>query len=133
MSRLGRNLLLAIDDAATLVIDPGPTGQLLRAKGPKDAKPKHTQAVFTFSQGPELRFVDPNATGEMYASLKPAEGEAVTLNKFVDRLALAEDGKVIRRAIPELGTVGLDPIIDQFGWDRLGIVLQVAKQPIRPC
>ena len=131
VSRLGRNLLLAVDDAATLVIDPGPTGQLLRAKGPKDAKPKHTQAVFTFSQGPELRFIDPTGTSEMYASLKPAEGESVTLNKFVDRLALAEDGKVIRRAIPELATVGLDPIIDQFGWDRLGIVLQVAKQPIQ--
>jgi formamidopyrimidine-DNA glycosylase len=131
VTRLGRNLLIALDDAATLVIDPGPTGQLLRAKGPKDAKPKHTQAVFTFSQGPELRFVDANATSEMYASVKPAEGEVTVLNKFVDRLALSEDGKVMRRAIPELATLGLDPVIDQFGWDRLGIVLQVAKQPIQ--
>jgi len=130
VARLGRNLLISLDDTTTLVIDPGPTGQLLRAQGAKDAKPKHTQVVFTFTQGPELRLIDPNPTSEMYASERPTDGEVVKLNKFVDRLALSEEGKGIRRAIPELAPLGMDPVIDQFGWDRLGIVMQVAKEPV---
>jgi len=131
VSRLGRNLIIGLDDATHWVIDPGPVGLLLRAKGPKDTKPKHTQIVVAFQQGPDLRLIDPLAECEMFASERPSEGTAVKLNTFVDSLALNDEGRSIRRNVPELAPIGLDPIIDQFGWDRLGVVLQVAKGPVK--
>ena len=41
------------------------SGQLLRAKGPKEPMPKHTHVVLTFTQGGQLRYVDGlhNGTG----------------------------------------------------------------------
>ena len=62
--------------ARTWSIHLGMSGQLLRAKGPKDPKPKHTHVVFTFVQGGELRYVDPRTFGELYVSTPPPEGEA---------------------------------------------------------
>lgn len=131
VARLGRNLIVALDDATNWVIDPGPVGLLLRAKGPKDTKPKHTQIVVAFQQGPELRLIDPLAACEMFASERPTEGTTIKLNTFVDSLALNDEGRSIRRNVPELASIGLDPILDQFGWDRLGVVLQVAKAPVK--
>ena len=57
--RLGKNLIFGLDNGNHLVIHLGMSGQLLRAKGAKDPKPKHTHVVFTFAQGEELRYVDP--------------------------------------------------------------------------
>jgi formamidopyrimidine-DNA glycosylase len=130
-SRLGRNLIVALDDSGHWVIDPGPVGLLLRSKGPKDVKPKHTHVVVSFQQGPDLRLIDPLAACEMFASERPPEGTIVKVNVLVDRLALSDDGRAIRRVVPELATIGLDLLLDQFGWDRLGIVFEVAKRPVK--
>ena len=44
------------------------SGQLLRAKGPKDPLDTHTHVVITFTQGGQLRFVDPRTFGEMFVT-----------------------------------------------------------------
>jgi len=57
VGRLGKYLLLTLDSGDTLVVHLGMSGQLLRVKSVKDAKPKHTHVVITFTQGGELRYL----------------------------------------------------------------------------
>ncbi|HXC19263.1 MAG TPA: bifunctional DNA-formamidopyrimidine glycosylase/DNA-(apurinic or apyrimidinic site) lyase [Acidimicrobiales bacterium] len=121
--RLGKNLVFALENGTHLVIHLGMSGQLLRAKGPKDPKPKHTHVVFTFAQGGELRYVDPRTFGELYISTPPAEGEVVELSKFA-RLSIGGDGLALRKAVPELAHLGIDPFEDQIGWDRFAAILR---------
>ncbi len=121
--RLGKNLVFALENGTHLVVHLGMSGQLLRARGPKDPKPKHTHVVFTFVQGGELRFVDPRTFGEMYISSPPAEGEPVELSKFA-RLSIGGDGTALRKAVPELAHLGIDPFEDQIGWDRFAAILR---------
>ena len=59
INRAGKYLLLVLDDGATLVVHLGMSGQLHRVKNAKEPKVPHTHAVITFTQGGQLRFVDP--------------------------------------------------------------------------
>jgi formamidopyrimidine-DNA glycosylase len=131
VSRLGRTLIMSLDNGGAWVLDPGPLGLLLKSQGAKDVKPKHTAAVMSFSAGNDWWLIDPRGEAEMFASEKPSEGASVTMNKFVDKLALSDDGKALRRAVPELASWGIDLTLDQIGWDRLGVILQVAKAPLK--
>ena len=63
VGRLGKYLLMTLDNGDTLVVHLGMSGQLLRVKSAKDPKPKHTHVVITFTQGGQLRFVDPRTFG----------------------------------------------------------------------
>src|SRR5487761_1649327 len=71
VGRLGKYLLLTLDSGDTLVVHLGMSGQLLRVKSVKDPKPKHTHVVITFTQGGELRYVDPRTFGELFVSTRP--------------------------------------------------------------
>ena len=51
------------------------SGQLLRVKTAKDPKPKHTHVVITFTQGGELRYVDPRTFGELFVSSPPLKAD----------------------------------------------------------
>jgi formamidopyrimidine-DNA glycosylase len=121
--RLGKYLIFGLDNATHLVIHLGMSGQLLRAKGPKDPKPKHTHVVFTFTQGGELRYVDPRTFGEIFVSIPPPEGAEVEISKFA-RLSIGGEGLALRREIPELAHLGIDPFEDQIGWDRFAAILR---------
>ncbi len=66
--RAGKYLLLGLDGDDVLVVHLGMSGQLLRAKGPKDPLDKHTHVIITFTQGGQLRFVDPRTFGEMFVT-----------------------------------------------------------------
>ncbi len=123
VQRLGKNLIVALENSTYLVVHLGMSGQLLRAKGPKEPKPKHTHAVVTFVQGGELRYVDPRTFGELYVSRGPVEGADVEISKFA-RLSIGGDGLALRRAIPELAHLGIDPFEDQIGWDRFAAILR---------
>jgi formamidopyrimidine-DNA glycosylase len=131
VARLGKNLVVALDNGSHLVIHLGMSGQLLRAKGPKDLKPKHTHVVFTFTQGGELRYVDPRTFGELYVSKVPSDDDPpVELSKFA-RLSIGGDGTALRRAVPELAHLGLDPFEDQIGWDRFAAILRSRTTPLK--
>ena len=121
--RLGKYLIFGLDSGAHLVIHLGMSGQLLRAKGPKDPKPKHTHAVFTFTQGGELRYVDPRTFGELFVATPPPEGAELEISKFA-RLSIGGEGLGLRRQISELAHLGIDPFEDQIGWDRFAAILR---------
>ena len=120
--RLGKNLVFALDNGSHLVIHLGMTGRLLRG-GPKVPKPKHTHVVMTMATGEEIRYVDPRTFGELYVSTPPAAGAELSVTPLA-RLSVGGDGAAIRRAVPELAHLGLDPFEDQIGWDRLAAVLR---------
>ena len=130
VERLGKNLVINLDSGANLIVHLGMSGQLLRARGPKDPKPKHTHVVFTFVTGGELRFVDPRTFGELYVSTPPAEGEEVEVSKFA-RLSIGGEGLNLRRRVPELAHLGVDPFEDQIGWDRFAAILRSRTTPIK--
>jgi formamidopyrimidine-DNA glycosylase len=102
VKRAGKYLLVGLDsDNDVLVVHLGMSGQLLRAKSPKDPLVKHTHVVITFTQAGQLRFVDPRTFGEMF-------------------ITKAEDlGKVV----PELAHLGFDPVDDVMSWTRFGALL----------
>jgi formamidopyrimidine-DNA glycosylase len=81
------------------------SGQLLRAKGPKDPLDKHTHVVITFTQGGQLRFVDPRTFGEMFVTT----------------------GDELTSQVPELAHLGFDPLEDVMSWARFGQLL--AERP----
>ena len=88
-----------------LVVHLGMSGQLLRAKGPKDPLDKHTHVIITFTQGGQLRFVDPRTFGEMFVTT-------------TDELTAQ---------VPELAHLGFDPLEDVMSWSRFGQLL--AERP----
>jgi formamidopyrimidine-DNA glycosylase len=85
--RKGKYLLLALDSGDVLVIHLRMSGQLLRAQ-PKDPLLKHTHVVITFTQGGQLRFVDPRTFGELFVTTP----DQVTAE------------------VPELAELGFDPV-----------------------
>jgi formamidopyrimidine-DNA glycosylase len=130
VQRLGKNLILGLESGNHLVIHLGMSGQLLHAKNAKDPKPKHTHVVFTFAQGDELRYVDPRTFGELYVSIPPPEGAEVEISKFA-RLSIGGEGLALRRQIPELAHLGVDPFEDQIGWDRFAAILRSRATPLK--
>jgi len=110
INRAGKYILLVLDDGATLVVHLGMSGQLHRVKNVKEAKVPHTHAVITFTQGGQLRFVDPRTFGELFVSAAPAEGE---------------------RALPELAHLGFDPLEDIMSWEKFWVLLSSHKAGLK--
>jgi formamidopyrimidine-DNA glycosylase len=98
VERRGKYLLVKLDGGEVLVIHLGMSGQLRRAAGTKEAMAKHTHVVITFTQGGQLRFIDPRTFGEM----------------FVTELDGIED------QVDELAHLGLDPLESAMSWDYFG-------------
>ena len=98
VERRGKYLLLRLDGGDVLIIHLGMSGQLLRAKTSREPMPKHTHVIITFTQGGQLRFVDPRTFGEM----------------FVARLDGIEDDD------GELAHLGIDPLEHAMSWDYFG-------------
>lgn len=96
VERRGKNLLLSLDED-WLVIHLGMSGQLLKA-APRDPLAKHTHVTISFTQGGQLRFIDPRTFGELYV---------------VAKAHLAEE-------CPELAELGFDPVEDVMSWDEFG-------------
>ena len=108
--RRGKYLLVGLEGGDILVVHLGMSGQLLRAKGgPKDPPPKHTHIIFTFTQGGQLRFVDPRTFGELFVTT-PDELEA---------------------QVPELAHLGFDPVDDVLSWTRFGEMLVARKTKLK--
>ncbi|HSH23657.1 MAG TPA: bifunctional DNA-formamidopyrimidine glycosylase/DNA-(apurinic or apyrimidinic site) lyase [Acidimicrobiales bacterium] len=105
--RRGKYLLLSLGEEV-LVVHLGMSGQLLKA-AVKDPMVPHTHVVFTFTQGGQLRFVDPRTFGEMFV---------------VSTEALATD-------VPEVSELGFDPLEDVMSWDAFGARLRARRVKLK--
>jgi len=105
VERRGKYLLMHIGDNQALVVHLGMSGQLLRAKSAREKLPKHAHVVITFTQGGQLRFVDPRTFGEMFV---------VHLDEIDD-------------AVEELAHLGLDPLATTMSWDLFGRLVAQRK------
>lgn len=99
--RAGKYLLVDLDGGDVLVVHLGMSGQLLRVKSAKDPLARHTHVIITFTQGGQLRFVDPRTFGELFVTSTEELGAAV----------------------PELAHLGFDPLEDVMSWARFGVML----------
>jgi formamidopyrimidine-DNA glycosylase len=93
VDRRGSLLVFTLDSGELLVVDIGATGRLLRA-APRDEMPGDAQVVLGFTQGGQLRLVDPH--GEAEAFVVPPD------------LLLEE--------APQLADLGLDPVASPVSW-----------------
>ena len=71
LMRRGTFLIFTLDTDDRFIVRPGQQGQL-RKTAAKDELEKGTSVVITFTQGGQLRFIDPKHTGEMWI-LTPEE------------------------------------------------------------
>ena len=85
--------MLKLDTGELLVIHLRMSGQLLRAQA-KDPVAKHTHVVMTFTQGGQLRFVDPRTFGELFITA-PDE---------------------LTKEVTELADLGMDPVDEPISW-----------------
>ena len=140
ITRKGKYLLLKLDDGDILVVHLGMSGQLLRAKGPKDPLIKHTHVVITFTQGGQLRYVDPRTFGELFVTTPDAltaevpelaeigfdpVDEPLSVNEFARRLLSRPDVKLKQLLMDQafiagIGNIYSDEVLWHAGlrWDR---------------
>jgi formamidopyrimidine-DNA glycosylase len=109
VQRKGKYLMLKLDDGNLLVIHLGMSGQLLRAKSAKEPMLKHTHVVVTFTQGGQLRYVDPRTFGELFV-------------RTPDELA---------HEVRELAHLGFDPLEDVMSWTSFGDLLHQKKTKLK--
>jgi formamidopyrimidine-DNA glycosylase len=107
--RLGKYLLVDLDGGDVLVVHLGMSGQLIKAKGPREPIEKGTHVVITFVQGGQLRFVDPRTFGELFVTT--TEG--------------------VHAAVPELAHLGFDPLEEPMSWARFGQLLAERKSQLK--
>jgi formamidopyrimidine-DNA glycosylase len=107
--RKGKYLLIKLDGGDILVAHLGMSGQLLRVN-PKEPRERHTHVVISFTQGSQLRFVDPRTFGEMFVT-SPEE---------------------LEEEIPELAHLGFDPLDDVMSWTYFAELLYSKKTKLKP-
>jgi formamidopyrimidine-DNA glycosylase len=110
VERRGKYILCRLDGGDVLVIHLGMSGQLLRAKTSRDKAPKHTHVTITFTQGGQLRFVDPRAFGEMFVT-------------ELDR---------VEKQVSELAHLGIDPLENAMSWENFGRLIAQRHQKLKP-
>jgi formamidopyrimidine-DNA glycosylase len=108
VDRRGKYVLLYLEDGDVLVVHFGMSGQFVRGTK-RQALPQHTHVVMEFSQGGDLRFVDPRTFGEMFVTA-------------ADKL-----GKV-----KELDHIAIDPLEDTFTWQEFSGELARRAAKLKP-
>jgi formamidopyrimidine-DNA glycosylase len=106
--RRGKYLLLVLDSGDVMVVHLGMSGQLVRAKG-KEEVDKHTHVVVTFTQGGQLRYVDPRTFGELFVTTP----------------------ENLQSDVPELAHLGIDPFEDAVSWVEFGQMLLARKAKLK--
>ena len=71
---------------------------------------KHTHVVITFTQGGQLRFVDPRTFGEMFVT----------------------ESDTIEKDVTELAHLGIDPLETAMSWEYFGQMLAARHAKLKP-
>jgi len=99
VDRRGKYLLIHLDNGEVLVVHFGMSGQFLRGNK-RTAVPAHTHVVIDFTQGGDLRYVDPRTFGEMFVTTADELGK-----------------------VKELDHIAIDPLEDTFTWQEFSYEL----------
>jgi len=99
VDRRGKYLLIHLDNGEVLVVHFGMSGQFLRGNK-RTAVPAHTHVVIDFTQGGDLRYVDPRTFGEMFVTTADELGK-----------------------VKELDHIPIDPLEDTFTWQEFSYEL----------
>jgi formamidopyrimidine-DNA glycosylase len=91
--RRGPFLVGNLDNGELLLVDLGEKGYLEKV-APKSTAPKGTAVTFAFTQGGQIRLVDPSGTAQAFVVATDAVADEV----------------------PELAAGGLDPVADAVSW-----------------
>lgn len=108
VDRRGKYVLMHLDNGDVLVVHFGMSGQLLRGTK-RQPFPAHTHVVIDFTQGGDLRFVDPRTFGEMFVATADELGE-----------------------VKELDHVAIDPLEDTFTWQAFSAELSRRASKLKP-
>ena len=100
VDRRGPFLVSNLDNGELLLIDIGEKGHLEKV-APRSTAPKGTAVTFAFTQGGQIRLVDPSGTAQV--------------------LVVAADA--VAEEAPELVSLGLDPVSDPVSWTSFARVL----------
>ncbi|MFN2488362.1 MAG: bifunctional DNA-formamidopyrimidine glycosylase/DNA-(apurinic or apyrimidinic site) lyase [Actinomycetota bacterium] len=100
IERIGRRLVLRLDNERVLVIDLGDSALLLKTSA-SDGLASHTHLVFGFTIGGQLRVVDPKLTGEVFV---------------IDRVGLDE--------LEDLRAYTIDPLESPLAWQHFSSLLE---------
>jgi formamidopyrimidine-DNA glycosylase len=110
VERRGKYILVKLEGGEVLVIHLGMSGQLIRTKGTREQMAKHTHVVITFTQGGQLRFIDPRTFGEMFVT----------------------DLDVVEKEVSELAHLGMDPLDAPMSWDQFGRLVASKHAKLKP-
>jgi len=106
--RRGLLLTLKLDSTELLILDLRKGGGL-RKTTPREEMAKGTQVVISFTQGGQLRLIDPSGGMDVWVASP-------------DELLEQE---------PVLGRLGLDPVVEPISWTTFGHLLLGRAQPIK--
>ncbi|MGH9210391.1 MAG: bifunctional DNA-formamidopyrimidine glycosylase/DNA-(apurinic or apyrimidinic site) lyase [Acidimicrobiales bacterium] len=104
VDRRGSLLVTNLDSGELLVFDLGDSGRLLRT-APKDPVDGATQLIVSFTQGGQLRVIDPDGSSEAFV---------VEPSHLVDE-------------VPSLSELGLDPVAEAISWTAFARALVVRR------
>ena len=107
VGRVGRSLLLRLDNANTLAIRLGPMGQLVKTSASGDLAP-HTHIVMTFTIGGQLRVVDPEPSSEVF-------------------VATADEAENLE----EMRSFEIDPLHSPVAWQQFSAILEDKARPMK--
>lgn len=108
VERRGKYLLVSLDDGHVLVVHFGMSGQFLRGTK-RQPLPPHTHVVIDFTQGGDLRYVDPRTFGELFVTTADEVGN-----------------------VPELQHLAIDPLEDTFSWQAFSVALARHATRLKP-
>jgi formamidopyrimidine-DNA glycosylase len=101
VERIGKRLLLDLDNAHVLVVDLGESGRLVKTSSSQTIA-SHTHIVANFTIGGQLRLIDPKLTAEVWVAPDP-------------------DPETFRK---ELRDFHIDPLEDHFTWNSFSAILE---------
>jgi formamidopyrimidine-DNA glycosylase len=107
VDRIGRFIVIELDNEHSLVIDLGDTGLLLKTSVTEEMA-THTHIVIAFTIGGQLRIVDPSLSGGVF--VVPKE----------EVIKLAEEQGFL-----------IDPLAHQFAWQHFGNLLEERDSAMR--
>ncbi len=119
IDRRGKFLLLALEGGDILVVHFGMSGQFLRATK-RQTPTQHTHVVIEFTQGGDLRFVDPRTFGQMFVTTVEEDGKVKELDHIgpdalsIGEVFVAEPEELDGMA--EFAELGMDPLEDNMPW-----------------